>query len=367
MSAGGVSPRGTGVPMSERVRERVREQRRREQRRRRVLVLGIAGLILLAFTPVLGHHAFTATSASLAGVDHIGQLCLIALHEIVEPVHDLAHLLLAAGVAWATWDRARAWRRVRRTLGPVEAAQPAPDDPFWTAAAAAGVDPARVRVVDGLPVPAFTVGWWRPAIYVAADLAERLSPPELAAVLAHEGAHVARRDPLRLSALRFLAHTLFWLPVLRRLADDVADEAEILADDAAVRALRGRSLVLASALVSLARGARGAPSVAGGLAGATVGFVRLDLLDRRVRRLAGEDAAPRSHLTRRSTAGAMSVLTIVWLSGLVLVHPMPAAGMMARHQHCLHPGHPAASHLFCRHGTSLRSAANTEHCPHAGH
>ena len=57
---------------------------------------------------------------------------------------------------------------------------------------------------------------------------------------------------------------------------------------------------------------------------------------------------------------------LVVLSGLVLVHPMPAAGMMAQHRHCLHPGHWATSHLFCRHGATLLAEANAVHCPHAG-
>ena len=41
---------------------------------------------------------------------------------------------------------------------------------------------------------------------------------------------IARRDPLRLSLMRFLACTLFYIPALRRLADDLTDEAEIEAD-----------------------------------------------------------------------------------------------------------------------------------------
>ena len=79
-------------------------------------------------------------------------------------------------------------------------------------------EPARRPswVVSGLPNPAFTVGWFHPMVYVAAELAEWLTSDELAAVLAHERAHLGRRDPLRLSVLRFLGRTLFWLPALHR-------------------------------------------------------------------------------------------------------------------------------------------------------
>lgn len=84
------------------------------------------------------------------------------------------------------------------------------------------MDPQRIRVVEGLPLPALTVGFVRPAVYVARDLADELAEAELAVVLAHEGAHVARHDPLRLFARRLVAQTLFWIPALRRLADDAA-------------------------------------------------------------------------------------------------------------------------------------------------
>ena len=112
---------------------------------------------------------------------------------------------------------------------------------------------------------------------------------ELNAVLAHEQAHVVRRDPLRLAALRFLACTLFWLPALRRLADDVTDEAEIAADDIAAG---DQPLVLASAILRVAswRDLRAGPL---GAIGAT-GFTCRDLLERRIRRLAGEPAFGRT-------------------------------------------------------------------------
>ena len=48
---------------------------------------------------------------------------------------------------------------------------------------------------------------------------------------------------------RILGCTLFWIPAFRRLAADMADEAEIDADDAAAA---GQPLVLASAILSLA-------------------------------------------------------------------------------------------------------------------
>jgi beta-lactamase regulating signal transducer with metallopeptidase domain len=247
---------------------------------------------------------------------------------------------------------------MRSVLGclPVETA--AKGDPFWTAARRAGVQPEWIRVVPGLPNPAFTAGWLRPRIYIASELAERLDPDELTTVLAHEGAHALRRDPLRLSALRFLADTLFWIPALRRIADDIADETEVLADD---QASRDHPLALASAILALARWIR--PSSAARLKD-VVGFAqRADLLDRRIRRLAGEAPEAQSHLTRRSIAGAVGALGLVWISGAMMVHPLPAADSPHHLNHCSHPNAWAITHLFCG-GSGPHPSP--DHCPHAG-
>lgn len=342
--------------------------RARENRHRRALLLGTATALLLSLTPVVGRHLIGAAHQPLTGIDHLGALCLVSLHLLLAPVHAGLHVLLGVGLGYAAWDRARAWRRARRALAPLDGMPPAPGDPFWAAAAVAGLDPARLRVVAGLPSPAFTAGWRSPVVYVAQELAEgprNLPPGELAAVIAHERAHVVRRDPLRFSLLRAVAKTLFWIPGLRALADDVADEAEIRADDAAAGVVG--PLTLASALVALAAWkppvgafAEATPDYAvgfaawGGRPGNGVPFVRHDLLDRRVRRLAGEDTTPASRVTRRSLAGAALALAVVWTSGIVDVHALPhdASGAVvvdvAHAAHCHHLREPAISHLFCR-------------------
>lgn len=326
----------------------------REQTHRRAVLLGIGVLLLLVLSPLFSHHLFRGTEALLAGKDHLGALCLVALHLLLEPVHNLFHLLFAGGLLYAMWDRFRAWRHARRLLASLEAETPSPGDAFWRAARAAGVDPDRVRVVGGLPNPAFAAGWLRARIFVSAALADRLSAEELTAVLAHEGAHAARRDPLRLSLLRFLTCTLFWIPALRRLADDVADEAEIRADDAAAAV---QPLALASAIVRLAREVNGQA-----VPRAAVGFQQPDLLDRRVRRLLGEEPPPGSHLTRRSLLGATAALLLVFTSGAVMAHPLPAAAAPHHPEHCQQHDSPAVTHLFCLDG--LLPGVPNHGCPH---
>ena len=336
----------------------------REQARRRVLLVSIGALTVLSTSPVFGHHlARGADQAFLQGTDHVGELCLVALHVLLAPVHGVFHVLLLVGLAYAAWDRLRAWRRTSCVLAPLDAREPVPGDAIWAAATDAGVAPRLVRVVSGLPNPAFTVGWLRPRVYVARELAERLPRAELAAVLAHEGAHVERRDPLRLSVLRFFALTLFWIPALKRLADDVADEAEVQADD---HAAGDEPLVLASAILSVAQWSPRPAPVAG-----AVGFTCHDILERRVRRLAGQEPACGTHVTRRSLVAAAAALVLVWTSGVVVAHPLPAQGPHAESEHalapagqpdCTHHEGPALLHLFCD-GVSLGGVHH--HCPHA--
>lgn len=329
---------------------------RRERTHRRAIVLGIGLLIVLSAGPLFGHHLSDGFERVMAGRDHIGALCLIALHLLLEPVHDVFHLLLVLGVAYAAFDRGRAWIAMRRALGSLAWRAPAPGDAFALAAASGGVSPARLRVVEGLPTPALTVGYLRPVIYVAAELPARLSVRQLAAVLAHEDAHATRRDPLRLSLVRFLASVLFWLPAVRRLADDYADDAEIEADDAAARlALPGAPLTLASALVTTAS-AFGPSSLGGKDAASFCSRRQDDLLGRRVRRLAGEDAPVQSHLSRRSVALAAATLGLVWASSVAVAHPLPAHSAST---HCVHESESVLAHLFCR-GGHTRDA----YCPH---
>ena len=152
-------------------------------------------------------------------------------------------------------------------------------------------------------------------IFVASSLPQRLDQPELNAVVAHEAAHVRRRDPLRLSTYRFLSCLFFWLPALKELAADMADEAEIEADDPAAET---GPLALASALLNLAADPRGSLT-----AHSLVHFANRDLLDRRIRRFTGESTPLPSRVSRRSLVLASVALTFVLFSGMAAaaVHP----------------------------------------------
>lgn len=324
---------------------------RAERSHRWATTLGVVTLLLMAVLPMAVDHLPIGLERALVGVDHLGALCLAALHLLLAPVHGGFHVVLGAGLLYATYDRLRAWRHLTRALAPLDAHIPAPGSPIGRAARAAGIAPARVRVVSGLPNPAFTAGLLTPRIYVAAELPYRLDPGQLASVMRHEAAHLTRRDPLRLSLLRALACTLFWVPALARLAEDLRDDAEIRADD--VAAQRSAAVILASAIVALASWPlAAAPREA-------VGFCHPSLINRRVRRLLGEEVRIGSHVTSRSLALAALALGTAWVTGLLMVHPLPAhqpsAGIVA---HCEHEAESPLAHLFCR-------GAHNGDCPHA--
>jgi len=296
----------------------------REQRRRRQVLFGMGALTVLGTSPILGHHLARGTHAFLSGGDLFGGLCLVALRTLLAPVHEAFHVALTAGLLYATWDRGRAWWRLQRALRGLTTAPVS--ESLASAAALAGLDCARLRVVKGLPNPAFTIGWLRPVVYVGAELESRLDIGEITAVLAHERAHVARRDPLRLSTVRFFSHVLFWLPAFRRLSQDFADEIEVVADDAAAAA----PLTLASAIVRVASWHHESETTSVGFVG-TAGFMRDGMLDRRVRRLVGQPAVPRTHVTRRSLVTVAAMLLLAWTSGIVMAHPLGGSTISRGH------------------------------------
>ena len=118
---------------------------------------------------------------------------------------------------------------------------------------------AEPQVLDLPGQTAVLVGWWRPTLVVDRTLWQALDADERGAVLAHEGAHLARRDPWVLMAHRLLvsvgpassgrALTRAWLAGAELRADAIAAE-EVGSER------------LASALVRCARLASGVPPLA---------------------------------------------------------------------------------------------------------
>lgn len=182
-----------------------------------------------------------------------------------------------------------------------------------------GLDLASNRVaLAGAGAPAFAVaaprvgiavaGFFRARLLLDRELLETLSPDELAAVVAHENLHVARRDNLRRWLLRAAPDWLAFCGPAREIERAFADAAEAEADTAAVRDGRPAALALASALVRVARSMPRWPdaALASGLHSASGGALR-----RRV--LALTSGAPPAPMGRRPRAAATAALLLASL------------------------------------------------------
>jgi BlaR1 peptidase M56 len=97
---------------------------------------------------------------------------------------------------------------------------------------------------------AFCAGLVRPRVYVSTGAVALLDEAALSAVLAHEGHHARRRDPLRLAVGRVLAHALFFLPKLGDLVERQQALAELSADESAVSGTDADRSALARAMLS---------------------------------------------------------------------------------------------------------------------
>lgn len=278
-----------------------------EIRHRRLVQAAIVMLLVLTVVPATGRIGL-ATAPFLERCRELLAQCTLVLRSTGAPLHWLPLALLLAGVVYAVVDRVRLTRRVSRVLAAHRTRRMHATEPVACLSRELGVE-ADVRVLVGIaPNPAFTAGILRPRVYLSDSLQRTLSPAELRAVLRHEFYHRVRHDPLRFAVLRFAAKTFFWLPLIRVLAEDLMEDAEIMADDFAASPRGGSDpLDVASALVKIGR----ANSAA--LAGtAAIGGSRL--LDRRVRRLADEPVMKSAAIPWPSVLLSLSVLLLLWSS-----------------------------------------------------
>ena len=119
----------------------------------------------------------------------------------------------------------------------------------------------------------FCTGTRRPRVVISRSAVELLDRDELAAALAHELAHLERRDPT-LSWALMGARALMWFnPGVQVLVRAIARDAERIADERAGQAC-GDRLALASGLLKLYRATEGRGRAAGPREPAALGRAR---------------------------------------------------------------------------------------------
>jgi beta-lactamase regulating signal transducer with metallopeptidase domain len=165
------------------------------------------------------------------------------------------------------------------------------------------LEDATVRECALIDSP-MVVGWRRPRVFVPSGLAEELPLEQLRALLAHELAHVERRDPWTNLLQTVLDALLFFHPTAWWLSRRIRRERELCCDDRAV-ASAGDPLPYARGLLALAElRHRGGPLL---IAAHGAG------LDGRIRRLFGQGPPP-PRLARRA-AGTAALLVVLAASG----------------------------------------------------
>lgn len=257
-----------------------------EARLRLFLPAGGALLVLaLGFWPALRVALGGEPDHCLEVGAHHPQLCW--LHGVggQGSSHDIAVLLVlltgAAATIWQAyqWVQAHGRLKLLRMLTDTER-----EGAIRSQLREWGIDwPGEIQVVAiGFPC-CFVMGWRHPRLILSTAVLDGLTAAQVAAVVAHERAHLDRRD----NAWRVMAHlaSLTHLPGLgQRAYRRWAFGAEVACDDMAGASL-GSRIAVAEALVRFQRLLNDRGESGKGLSPLGVAFLQAGMLDRRVRLL----------------------------------------------------------------------------------
>jgi bla regulator protein BlaR1 len=233
--------------------------RHRSAEFRYAIASGFLGLIMLAF---VGTLIWISASGDPLPVGEIALISPVGEGQDISGWVPQLHTLIGPWIPWmfATWvlgfsyrlmqmGRAVAW-----LYGPcLGSFQPPPAE--WLARFEMLRTRSRVRIsvrlglsdrVDSLVV----LGWLKPVVLVPAAAMLALPPEALEALLAHELAHVRRKDFLANTLQTFAEALLFYHPAVWWLSGRIRQEREHCCDDAAVCAC-GDPILYASALAGL--------------------------------------------------------------------------------------------------------------------
>ena len=251
-----------------------------------VAALGLAGLTLAVHTTALG-----------GGLSHLIGACVLRLRATyVTPggamVAGLGLTLAGAVVARTALSAMTHLRAAGRQA--LQHAQ--------TARLVGRPEPALGATLIDHPQPAaYCVAGRDPTVVLTTGAVQALDADQLAAVLAHERAHLTGRHHRLIAMARIGRQVLPFVPLMRDADAQVARLAEMHADDAATRTCEPAPL--ATALVILAAGASPAPALAAAATDAV----------QRIQRMLGP-AEPLGRTRRRllrTTAAALALAPVL--------------------------------------------------------
>jgi Zn-dependent protease with chaperone function len=239
------------------------------------LILG-AGLVLPAFAAFEPRDTREAIGPIVAVLGGFGLLMLAV------PAVQLAR------VACKTADAVAAWSRLSSTIGIPEAGVPV------------------LRLNTTRPLIALA-GVRRPRLFIAAPVLDKLSARHIAAIAAHELAHLSARD----NAKRLIWTAVFDPVAWSRAGREMLADWELAVEEAAdEQAIAGGSTSRAGLAGALVAAARLAPSGSWPELSMSA-FYRSSNLERRVRRLLEE---PPAAIPRGSGRGRILGVTLLFLA-----------------------------------------------------
>ncbi len=209
---------------------RLRRLDPREDGRRAAVALGVFVALFVATAWVVG------SGATPVGVAGGGAVAASAPVVAALPIVGLVWTIGAGALVLRTLVGAAlgvcVMRRGRRPLGA------SIEREFVALARRMGVRQVTLAGSARIDSP-LVVGVLRPCVLVPVSAVVKLSREELHMLLAHELAHVSRRDGLRSLAVELVADALFFHPIVWRMRAALEREREFACDDRVVELLGG--------------------------------------------------------------------------------------------------------------------------------
>ena len=251
-----------------------------------VTALGLAGLTLAVHTTALG-----------GGLSHLIGACVLRLRATYATPGGAMVAGLGLTLAGAVVARTALTAMTHLRAAGRQALQHA-----QTARLVGRPEPALGATLIDHPQPAaYCVAGRDPTVVLTTGAVQALDADQLAAVLAHERAHLTGRHHRLIAMARIGRQVLPFVPLMRDADAQVARLAEMHADDAATRTCEPAPL--ATALVILAAGASPAPALAAAATDAV----------QRIQRMLGP-AEPLGRTRRRllrTTAAALALAPVL--------------------------------------------------------
>ncbi len=221
------------------------------------------------------------------------ELAFVPLPSTPAPEPNWLALLWFAGAAFTVirWARAaRAVRAARRAATPLAIPAPIP------------VLATPYLIEPGL------FGLFRPALLMPAGIEHHLSPAELRAILAHELAHLRRRDNLT-ALLHMAVETLFWFhPLVYYIGARLHQERERACDEEVLR-LGNAPETYAAGILTVCEFYQQSPLPC--VPGVTGAELKQRIRDILARRAAGTLSLPRKALLAASALAALALPTLI--------------------------------------------------------